>query len=225
VLGGGLLERARSTTLALLGATTAVGLAMVALALNQSWPLIPDSPLPVTPPRHEAIGKATVAAQAIADAPGAGLVRLDGPTRRDSRRAASSGGAQSPESGFAPSASAELVVAPSAPAKPQGDGPRDDDDPSPAPSPGGKPPQAPAAPVLASDPAQPEPTPQAPPAVESTPPPVSAEAPADSSDDDDWDDDHGWDDDDHDWDDRDWDDDDWDGHGRGRHGSRGHHDD
>jgi len=228
VLGGGLLERARSTTLALLGATTAVGLAMVALALNQSWPLIADSPLPLAPPRHEAVGKATVAAQAIASAPGSGLVRMDGAAGPASRRAASGGdssGAHAPQGGVVPSASAELVVATSAPVAPQGNAPRGSDDQSPAPSPTGKPPQAPAAPVPVSESAQPEPAPQAPPAVESTPPPVSAEVPVDSSDDDDWDDDRDWDDDDHDWDDGDWDDDDSGGHGRGRHGSGGHHDD
>ncbi len=228
VLGGGLLERARSTTLALLGATTAVGLAIVALALNQSWPLVADSPLPIAPPRHEAVGKATVAAQAVANAPHSGLIRLNGatgPDSRDATRRGASGGAQAPESGFAPSASAELVVAPSAPAEPQGDAPRGSNDPAPAPTPAGNPPQAPATPVPVSAPAQPEPAPQPSPAAESTPPPVSAEVPVDSSDDDDWGDDHDWDDDDRDWDDRDWDDDDWGGHGRGRHGSRGHHDD
>jgi hypothetical protein len=225
VLGGGLLERARSTTLALLGVTTAVGLAMVALALNQSWPHIADSPLPVAPPRHEAIGKAAVAAQAIANAPSSGLVRLGGATGSGSRRdvgEGGSGGAQAPESGFAPTASAELVVAPSAPAAPQGDAPRGSDDPSSVPSPAGKPPQAPATPVPVSEPAQSEPAPQSPPAVETTPPPVAAEVPVDSSEDD-WDDDSDWDDDDHDWDDHDWDDDDW--GGRGLHGSGGHHHD
>lgn len=180
MLGAGLLERARSTTLALLGATTAVGLVMVALALNQSWPLVADSPLPAAPPRHEAIGKATVVARAIANGPGSGLVRLDGAEGPDSRRAASggdAGGAHVPEGGFAPSASAELVVAPSAPAEPQGDAPGSTDDPAPAPSPAGKTPQVPATP----EPAQPQPAPQSPPVVESTPPATSSEAPVDSS--------------------------------------------
>ncbi|HXV04613.1 MAG TPA: hypothetical protein VFP23_01760, partial [Solirubrobacterales bacterium] len=39
LLGDGLLERARSTSFAMLGLTAAVGLGLVALALNQSWPL------------------------------------------------------------------------------------------------------------------------------------------------------------------------------------------
>ncbi len=65
VLGGGILERARSTTLALLGVTAAVGLAIVALALNQSWPLIAGSPIPGVAPRHEAVGKAKVAAHPV----------------------------------------------------------------------------------------------------------------------------------------------------------------
>lgn len=46
ILGSGLLERARSTSLALLGLTAALGLGMVALALNQSLPLLPGSPIP-----------------------------------------------------------------------------------------------------------------------------------------------------------------------------------
>lgn len=49
VLGRGLLVRARSTSLALLGLTTAVGLGMVALALNQGWPLIAGSSIPALP--------------------------------------------------------------------------------------------------------------------------------------------------------------------------------
>lgn len=49
-MGEGLLERARSTILALLGAVVAIGLAAVALALNQDWPLLPDSPLPAERP-------------------------------------------------------------------------------------------------------------------------------------------------------------------------------
>jgi hypothetical protein len=61
VLGGGLLERARSTTLALLGVTAAVGLGTVALALNQSWPLIAGSPVPAPPAGGVAGGEAGVA--------------------------------------------------------------------------------------------------------------------------------------------------------------------
>lgn len=64
VLGGGLLERARSTSLALLGMTAAVGLAMVALALNQGWPLIAGAPIPGLGNTHQAVGDATIAARA-----------------------------------------------------------------------------------------------------------------------------------------------------------------
>lgn len=58
ILGNGLLERARSTTLALLGMAAAVGLATVALALNQDWPLIPGAPIPGLGGGHEAVGQA-----------------------------------------------------------------------------------------------------------------------------------------------------------------------
>jgi len=64
VLGDGLLERARSTSLALLGFTAAIGLAMVALVFNQGWPLIPGAPIPGLGDGHEAVGDASVAAPA-----------------------------------------------------------------------------------------------------------------------------------------------------------------
>lgn len=184
VLGGGLLERARSTTLALLGVTTAVGLAMVALALNQSWPLIADSPLPEAPAGQEAIGKATVAAQATPDVARAGLSTAASATYFDPSRVASKvdgGDAPAPQAGSAPSA--ELVVAPAAPSEPQGDTPAGAAKPSPAPSPAGNAPQPPASP--APEPAQPEPAPpappQSPPVVEPTPPATASEAPVESS--------------------------------------------
>lgn len=58
LLGDGLLERARSTSFAMLGLTAAVGLSLVALALNQSWPLLPGGPIPgaaVESALHEAV--------------------------------------------------------------------------------------------------------------------------------------------------------------------------
>ena len=61
LLGDGLLDRARSTLLGLLGLTTAVGLGIVALALNQGWPLVPGGPIPGFGAKHEAVGDATVA--------------------------------------------------------------------------------------------------------------------------------------------------------------------
>jgi hypothetical protein len=66
VLGDGLLERARSTSFALLGLTAAVGLGLVALAVNQSWPLIPGGPIPVPPVERAAVHTATVAARPTA---------------------------------------------------------------------------------------------------------------------------------------------------------------
>jgi hypothetical protein len=58
LLGDGLLERARSTTFALLGLTTAVGLAVVGVALRESWPLVAGSPIPRAPVVHESVGVA-----------------------------------------------------------------------------------------------------------------------------------------------------------------------
>ena len=64
VLGDGLLERTRSTSLALLGLTAAIGLTMVALALNQGWPLIAGAPIPGFGSEHQAVGEAAVVAKA-----------------------------------------------------------------------------------------------------------------------------------------------------------------
>ena len=66
ILGNGLLERVRSTTLALLGATAALGLTMIALALNQGWPLIAGAPIPGFGSEQQAVGKAAVVAKAKA---------------------------------------------------------------------------------------------------------------------------------------------------------------
>lgn len=221
VLGGGLLERARSTTLALLGVTTAVGLAMVALALNQSWPVIADSPLPVGPPRHEAVGEASVAAGAIANAADPSPDRAGG-SRGSSSSQSDGGGSPAPADGSVPTAPTELVVAPSAPAEPGGDAPRGTQETPASPSPDAETPQAPATPVpVSSAPAQPEPAPPSPPTAETPPPPTSAKVPVDSSGDEESEENDG-DDDDGDWDD------DWSGdrgYGRGGRWSRGHHGD
>lgn len=58
VLGDGLLDRTRSTTFALLGMTAAVGLAMIAVALQGNWPLIEGSRVPRAPVLHESVGDA-----------------------------------------------------------------------------------------------------------------------------------------------------------------------
>lgn len=60
LLGAGMLERARATSLALLGATAAVGLAMVAIAANQGWPLLAGSAIPRL---RQDLGGATVVAR------------------------------------------------------------------------------------------------------------------------------------------------------------------
>jgi hypothetical protein len=52
----------------LLGATTAIGLAMIALALNQGWPLIAGAPIPGFGSERQAVGKAAVVAKAKARA-------------------------------------------------------------------------------------------------------------------------------------------------------------
>jgi hypothetical protein len=60
--GDGLQERLRSTTFALLGLITAVGLVLVGIAANQGWPDFVDSPIPEAPTVH--VGEASIAAGA-----------------------------------------------------------------------------------------------------------------------------------------------------------------
>jgi hypothetical protein len=60
--GDGLQERLRSTTFALLGLITAVGLVLVGIAANQGWPDFVDSPIPEAPNVH--VGEAGIAAGA-----------------------------------------------------------------------------------------------------------------------------------------------------------------
>ncbi len=60
--GTGLLERLRSTAVALLGVTAAMALGLVALAVQQDWPLLPAAPIPGLPGPAE-VGDARVAAE------------------------------------------------------------------------------------------------------------------------------------------------------------------
>lgn len=124
ILGDGLLQRTRSTSLALLGFTAAIGLAMVALALNQGWPLIAGAPIPGVGGGHEAVGDASVAARATGQdghpAIGAGTVAKANSAafRRGSRlpgRSAALGGSRAPQA-------AGLVVSHPTPTSPT-DGP------------------------------------------------------------------------------------------------------
>lgn len=177
LLGVGLLERARSTTLALLGVTAAVGLGMVAVALNQSWPLIEGSPLPVSP-EPPAVGAAAVVAPPRAKPVAPRSDRPSEPATADRNRPGT--GAAEPDRapaavGPAPSGSAELVAGRPAPVEPQGDASPDTPAPDPAPvaeTPSQPPPTEPPAP-------QPEPVP--PPASPSPPTATSTDQPDESS--------------------------------------------
>ena len=234
ILGDGLLERARATSMALLGFTAAVGLAIVALALNQGWPLIAGSSIPPLPPMHQDIGEATIAAGAARDAGGQGSSVDENRGSRESGGTRGSRGGAEPDGGSVPSASPDLVVSPSAPAKPQdvrdGDGDSGQPNPTPPTQPQQPPGSTPTAPSPATElvSAAPQPGDQAPTAAppatasgtpdESSPPPRSNDRGHAYGRDDDWDDrDRDWDDDDDDWDDdHDWDDHDrgWEHHGR-----------
>jgi hypothetical protein len=63
VLGDGLPERLRSTSFALLGIATAAGLGMMALTLQQGFPLVTSSPISDPPPQREALLDRVVATQ------------------------------------------------------------------------------------------------------------------------------------------------------------------
>jgi hypothetical protein len=91
VLGDGLLERARSTSLALLGASAAVGLGLTAFALNQGWPLLPGAPIPSLPVERSAIGEAAGGGRAPANRAAEGA----GPAAARAARGRGSGAARS----------------------------------------------------------------------------------------------------------------------------------
>jgi hypothetical protein len=144
VLGDGLLERTRSTSLALLGLTAAIGLAMVALALNQGWPLIAGAPIPGIGGSHQAVGDAVVVATAgprgaqptvLQAGSHAGSARLPGAPTRSGGKGAALAGARSP-------GAAHLVVSSPTPVSPVAQSP-----------PSGTPEPAPVAPPPAPEPA------------------------------------------------------------------------
>ncbi len=221
LLGDGMLERARATSLGLLGATAAVGLAIVAVGLNQDWPLVPGSAIPDVPQLHQNVDRATVAARP----PGPQVQKQEVSGQISTgRHRAGDGGSSHPDGGLtsepAPGDTAESVVSPAAPAPPHSDGQRPPHgSPEPAapeqPQPESSPPPAP----------EPVPAPQAPVPVSSPPPPTTAssDAPPDDSSVPSWSHGHGhaygrgeeWGDQDSDGEgDEDWDDD----HDQGWHG-------
>lgn len=165
ILGDGLLERTRSTTLALLGLTAAIGLAMVALALNQGWPLIAGAPIPGFGSEHQAVGDAAVAATAgPRSVPSpfqarrhAGSAGLPGTPTRSGGKDVAVAGAQSP-------GAAHLVVSNPTPVSPVVQGP-----------PSGTPEPAPVTPPPVPDPTS-TPAPATEPAV--APVPVSSSSPS-----------------------------------------------
>jgi hypothetical protein len=63
VLGDGLPERLRSTSLALIGVVAAAGLASVALTLQQGFPLVASGPIPEPPPQRTHLGEGTAVSQ------------------------------------------------------------------------------------------------------------------------------------------------------------------
>jgi len=178
VLGDGMLDRARAISLGLLGVTAALGFAMIALALNQNWPLIPGAPIPGFGDRQAAIGDASIAAEArgpsdrgeTLQARGGGQATgaLPGPAGKGTGGTPTA--ADSP-----PPVSESVVVSDSTPASSPVDGPR-----------GGAPPtSAPVAeqPVATPAPTAPAPPPQVsaapqPPADSASAPPAQAPVPA-----------------------------------------------
>jgi hypothetical protein len=180
VFGNGMLERARATSLALLGFTAAVGLAIVALAANQGWPLIAGSSIPTIPPRHAAVGPGVAVAGLEPSAIHADAAPAGGRHPAGTRDAAGHSGGASPATP-APVPSSELVVSPSVPTPPQGgDSPAA---PKPSPKPAPQPTQPTAgAPAAAPAPApSPPSTPPAAPVEPAPPTATSSEAPPEES--------------------------------------------
>ncbi len=226
-----MLERARSTSLALLGVTAAVGLATIAMVLRQEWPAVVGSPIPNAPSQQEAVGGATRAA----DAKTAGGAVAH--TRAASHPAAGSprdraqqpeGGADSP-AGSAPAEPNEFVVTPAAPVKKPGKGGSHRTPAHEGPEPAAPSPQAITVAAPTTSPpsqaeSQPEPEPSpAPPATTSGAPPSESYVPE-------WSNGHGHaygradhDSGDHDSGSHDWGDDDYGSHDSGSHDSGNHH--
>jgi hypothetical protein len=179
VLGDGLFERVRNTSLIVLGFTAAVGLGLVGFVSQQGWPLIPGSPIPGIGANREAIGDAIVAATANAKGGtalrGAAGRRGAAASARPPRRGA--GGTTAPASSR-PSEPQATVVSHSTPASPpHGSSPAA---PTPVPAaqgptgtPAPAPPASPSEPVAPPSPAPP-PTPESAASAPQPPPSVLA---------------------------------------------------
>jgi hypothetical protein len=101
LLGDGLPERLRSTSIALLGIVAAVGLGIVAFALQLGFPLAASAPLPQPPARPDAASERKLAekepARKAAAAPPATSATSKGSTEADSPPAGGGGsGAAAP---------------------------------------------------------------------------------------------------------------------------------
>jgi hypothetical protein len=148
IAGDGMRERLQTATFAMFGMVTAIGLLLVGIAYNQTWPDFADSPIPGI--RTERIDRATIAAGAVHGQAGA---RNDLASHR-SARGAHAGFA--PQRSPAPHGSPQQQLPASAPG---GQGPAPSGQGgvevpvSHAPAPAGQPPAAaPPAPVAAQPP-------------------------------------------------------------------------
>jgi hypothetical protein len=176
LLGDGMLERARATTLGLLGAAGAVGLMMIALVFNQAWPLVAGGPVPPLPPREQAVARAQVVATTSAQRQaGAGAASRP---RDDGGHGGGTELSRAPENDSTPAPSGELVVVPAAPVDRQGDAPPSGGHASPAPAePKPTPVQQTQTDASEQAPASPPPSAAAPPPAPASPPATVSEAP------------------------------------------------
>lgn len=158
--GNDLLDRARSTTFAMLGVTAAVALGLVALIAQQGWPLLPLGPIVGPSSGRVAVGEARIVR--AHRAPIAGAARRPG-TRGAVGGARHRGAAAAEPARSNVSGAHQLAVAPP-PSQTGGSQP-------PAPGPTAKPPAAPG----------PSATPAAPPATAPTSTPATPSAPAQPS--------------------------------------------
>jgi hypothetical protein len=119
LLGEGLFARARNASFALFGLSTAVGLCLVALALNQTWPVVPGLPIPAAPFERGDDLDAADATSANAQRSGVGIGRAS-----RVRGASASGDAGKPaRKRGSPRFSGAQQVAASAPARSNAEGP------------------------------------------------------------------------------------------------------
>jgi hypothetical protein len=178
LLGDGLPERLRSTSIALLGIVAAVGLGIVGFALQLGFPLIARAPLPEPPVKPDAPSERAVvekrqakkAAPAPAPAPSARGGASTASGEAGSALVEAAGASPAAPAAPSPAGKGAVLVTGAAPAqtRPQRKQPVDSPPATESPAPEATPPAPPAVEPTATSSETPEPTPEVPEAAAAT---------------------------------------------------------